>query len=42
MVGWISLNSYSDVANLSIYIYREQRGKGIGERLLNGRKCSNS
>ncbi|HDX9580264.1 TPA: N-acetyltransferase [Bacillus pseudomycoides] len=40
IVGWISLNpyshrcAYSGVADLSIYIDREQRGKGIGKRLL--------
>ena len=40
IVGWVSLNPYSHrcayngVADLSIYIDREQRGKGIGKRLL--------
>ncbi|MGD6890856.1 arsinothricin resistance N-acetyltransferase ArsN1 family A [Bacillus mobilis] len=40
IVGWVSLNpyshrcAYSGVADLSIYIEREQRGKGIGKRLL--------
>ncbi|MET3293989.1 UNVERIFIED_ORG: L-amino acid N-acyltransferase YncA [Bacillus proteolyticus] len=40
IVGWVFLNPYSHrcayngVADLSIYIDREQRGKGIGKRLL--------
>jgi len=40
VVGWASLNQYSSrdayngVADLSIYIKRESRGKGIGGKLL--------
>ncbi|RFU60150.1 arsinothricin resistance N-acetyltransferase ArsN1 family A [Bacillus sp. V59.32b] len=40
VVGWASLNpynnrcAYSGVADLSIYIDREERGKGIGKCLL--------
>ncbi|GAX90344.1 N-acetyltransferase [Effusibacillus lacus] len=40
VVGWASLNPYSNrcaysgVADLSIYIDREHRGKGIGRLLL--------
>lgn len=40
VVGWASLNSYNNrcaydgVADLSIYISRDQRGKGIGMKLL--------
>jgi L-amino acid N-acyltransferase YncA len=40
VVGWASLNPYSHrcayagVADLSIYIDRNQRGKGIGKKLL--------
>ncbi|MDZ5722178.1 GNAT family N-acetyltransferase, partial [Bacillus sp. SXabc123] len=42
VVGWVSLNPYSyrsayqDVADLSIYIDRNHRGKGIGKVLLSG------
>jgi L-amino acid N-acyltransferase YncA len=40
VVGWVSLNpyshrcAYSSVADLSIYIKRGERGKGIGKLLL--------
>ncbi|MBE7680100.1 arsinothricin resistance N-acetyltransferase ArsN1 family A [Paenibacillus sp. P13VS] len=40
VIGWASLNpyshrcAYSGVADLSIYIHREYRGKGIGNTLL--------
>lgn len=40
VVGWVSLNpynnrcAYSGVADLSVYIARSHRGKGIGGRLL--------
>lgn len=40
VIGWASLNPYSNrcayagVADLSIYIHRDKRGKGIGKRLL--------
>ncbi|MBM7693344.1 phosphinothricin acetyltransferase [Peribacillus deserti] len=40
VVGWASLNvfnaraAYNGVADLSVYIQREYRGKGIGRRLL--------
>ncbi|MBV5111513.1 MULTISPECIES: arsinothricin resistance N-acetyltransferase ArsN1 family A [Bacillus] len=40
VVGWVALNPYSHrrayqgVADLSIYIRRNQRGKGIGKALL--------
>ncbi|MCQ4086454.1 arsinothricin resistance N-acetyltransferase ArsN1 family A [Saccharibacillus sp. JS10] len=40
VVGWASINSYSTrsvydgVGDLSIYIHRDYRGKGIGKRLL--------
>lgn len=40
VIGWASLNPYSHrcayhgVADLSIYIHREYRGKGIGNALL--------
>ncbi|WP_409274121.1 arsinothricin resistance N-acetyltransferase ArsN1 family A [Neobacillus sp. SCS-31] len=40
IVGWASLNPYShrsayrSVADLSVYIRRDLRGKGIGKRLL--------
>ncbi|CAN2255204.1 arsinothricin resistance N-acetyltransferase ArsN1 family A [Bacillus inaquosorum] len=42
VVGWVSLNPYSHrsaykgVADLSIYIDRNHRGKGIGKVLLSG------
>ncbi|KIL37152.1 GCN5 family acetyltransferase [Gordoniibacillus kamchatkensis] len=41
VVGWASINQYNSrcaydgVGDLSIYIERESRGKGIGKRLLN-------
>nr|AIA09490.1 GCN5-related N-acetyltransferase [Bacillus sp. MD1] len=40
VVGWAALNPYSNrcaydgVADLSIYISREHRGKGLGKQLL--------
>ncbi len=40
IVGWASLNpyshrcAYSGVADLSIYVERAARGKGVGEQLL--------
>lgn len=40
VVGWVSLNPYNNrcaytgVADLSVYIARNSRGKGIGSRLL--------
>lgn len=40
VIGWASLNQYNSreayrgVADLSVYIKREYRGKGIGGRLL--------
>lgn len=40
VVGWVSLNPYSNrcayngVADLSVYIAREHRGKGLGKELL--------
>ncbi|MBT2730914.1 N-acetyltransferase [Bacillus sp. ISL-75] len=40
IVGWASLNQYNNrcayggVADLSVYISREYRGKGIGKKLL--------
>lgn len=40
--GWASINvfnsrcCYSGVGDISIYVGREHRGKGIGEILLNG------
>ena len=40
VAGWASLNPYSNrcaydgVADLSIYISRDQRGKGLGKKLL--------
>jgi phosphinothricin acetyltransferase len=40
VVGWASLNPYNNrcaydgVADLSIYISRDQRGKGLGKKLL--------
>ncbi|MDQ0231822.1 arsinothricin resistance N-acetyltransferase ArsN1 family A [Metabacillus malikii] len=40
IIGWASLNRYSNrrayagVAELSIYIDRENRGKGVGQKLL--------
>ena len=40
IVGWVSLNTfnprqaYQYVADLSVYIARQHRGKGIGTRLL--------
>ncbi len=40
VIGWASLNSfnprpvYDHVADFSIYVAREQRGKGIGDALL--------
>jgi len=40
IIGWVSLNAfnprqaYQYVADLSVYIARQQRGKGIGTRLL--------
>jgi L-amino acid N-acyltransferase YncA len=40
IVGWASINPYSSrcayrgVGDLSIYIHREHRGKGIGQKLL--------
>jgi L-amino acid N-acyltransferase YncA len=40
IIGWASLNpyshrcAYSGVADLSVYIAREHRGKGIGTKLL--------
>ncbi|WP_308722008.1 arsinothricin resistance N-acetyltransferase ArsN1 family A [Paenibacillus polysaccharolyticus] len=40
VVGWASINSYSSrsaydgVGNLSIYIHRDHRGKGVGKQLL--------
>jgi L-amino acid N-acyltransferase YncA len=42
VVGWASLNPYNNrcaydgVADLSVYISRECRGKGIGGKLLSG------
>jgi L-amino acid N-acyltransferase YncA len=41
IIGWASLNRYANrcaydgVANLSIYIERDYRGKGVGKALLN-------
>jgi phosphinothricin acetyltransferase len=40
LLGWASLNSfnprpaYDHVADLSVYVAREQRGRGVGETLL--------
>ena len=40
ITGWASLNTFNDrecykgVADLSIYIHREERGKGLGKTLL--------
>lgn len=40
VVGWASINSYNPrsaydgVGDLSIYIHRNHRGKGIGKQLL--------
>ncbi|PYE49061.1 N-acetyltransferase family protein [Paenibacillus barcinonensis] len=40
VVGWASINSYSSrsaydgVGDLSIYIHRDHRGKGVGKQLL--------
>lgn len=42
ILGWASLNpfhsrcSYDGVADLSIYLHRSARGKGLGKMLLNG------
>ena len=41
MIGWAALTAvstrrvYEDVAEVSIYIYQSERGKGIGKILLN-------
>jgi L-amino acid N-acyltransferase YncA len=41
IAGWASLNSYNNrcayegVADISVYISREYRGKGVGSKLLN-------
>lgn len=46
IVGWASLNPYSNrcayagVADLSIYIRRDYRGRGAGSRLLKEIECS--
>jgi L-amino acid N-acyltransferase YncA len=40
LVGWASLNAfnprsaYDHVADLSVYVAREQRGRGVGDALL--------
>jgi L-amino acid N-acyltransferase YncA len=45
IVGWASLNSYSNrsayagVADLSIYIKRDYRGRGVGSLLLKELEC---
>jgi L-amino acid N-acyltransferase YncA len=46
IVGWASLNAYSNrsayagVADLSIYIRRDYRGKGVGSSLLKEIECT--
>jgi L-amino acid N-acyltransferase YncA len=46
IVGWASLNPYSNrcayagVADLSIYIRRDYRGKGVGSQLLKETECT--
>lgn len=46
VIGWASLNSYSNrcaydgVADLSIYIRRDYRGKGVGSLLLKEIECT--
>lgn len=46
IVGWASLNAYSNrcayagVADLSIYIRRDYRGRGVGSLLLKEIECS--
>ena len=48
IVGWASLNPYSNryayagVADLSIYIRRDYRGKGVGSLLLKEIECTAS
>ncbi|PAE40076.1 arsinothricin resistance N-acetyltransferase ArsN1 family A [Bacillus sp. 7884-1] len=46
IVGWASLNAYSNrsayagIADLSIYIRRDYRGKGVGSLLLKEIECT--
>jgi L-amino acid N-acyltransferase YncA len=45
IMGWASLNpynnrcAYSGVADLSVYVSRDSRGKGVGEKLLAELEC---